>query len=495
MEHQNAIITRFGITSQSLPREYIAEKFSNTCLYESEDMLIDHNIDVLKDNTCSTPLMESDMPRIDRGSKEALNLRYTGARSAARPEHPDLYIANTTPDERGCQTEPNMYGYKKGLQYRISKYTDLVSDKISDMTLSSGVWEPPAVIKAQLGMRETIKKRLNWFDRSRTTDSRSYNSTQSKNSKTKLASLEEADGTNNVLSDIPSSVFTPSEVVFGKNRKLSIIGRREVPTHRFTVAKYGNAPKSFRYKYDSRNKILAADPTIEFEKSEERTLSKLALIMSNESSTSEYTTAFKSSSERLGGRAQGQHGDQRRALDNSINSQHIIEKLMIEQEAKKQIYRDERDAGKRRSHQYYDQEIYDDAKTNKHISIKYISDPYEMSKVGRYSLTELDTDKSMVTAIYSASKIPTPYEMASHREAGIVEYDNNDSLSISHNSAPVPYSGISDSVNKMKNVDETKFYESPITNRNMGPMGKKSKIRRGNLYEHRDTLSDIYSNH
>lgn len=495
MEHQNAIITRLGITSQSLPREYIEERFSNTCLYESEDMLIDHNIDILKDNTCEAPHMESDMPRTNRGSKEVLHLHYDGARSAARPEHPDLYIANTTPDERGCQTDPNMRGYKNGMEYRIGKYTDLLSDKISDMSIKEGVWGPGAINKAQVGMRGDIKKRIKWFDRSRTMDSRSYNSTQSKESKAKLINIEEADGTNNVLSDIHSSVFTPGEVVFGKNRKLSVIGRREVPTHRFNVAKYGNAPKSFRYKYDGRSKMTAAKPTIEFKKSEERVLSKLAVIMSNEASSSEYTTAFKQSDERIGGRVQAIHGDQRRALDNSINSQDIIEKLLMEQEIKKQMTRDERDSGKRKTHQYYDQEIYDDAKMNKHISIKHVENPFETARIGRCSLTELDTDKSMVTATYSASKIPSVYQIANRRDAGLIEYDNEDSVTVFRGGTGVAHTGICDTVGQMKEIDETQFDESPVTCRHSGSIGQKSKIRDKNLYEIRETLGEIRGKH
>jgi hypothetical protein len=495
MEHQNAMITRFGISSQSLPKEYIAEKFSNTCLYESEDMLIDHNIDVLKDNTCLPSSMESDMPRSNRGSSESLHIRYDGARSAAVPYHPDLYLGNNTPDERGCQTDPNMRGYKDGMEYRINKYTDLLSDKISDMSISSGVWEQPSINKAHMHVRNDIKKRVKWFDRSQTTDSRGYNSVQSTTSKAKLILLDEADGANNILSDIPSTVFTPGEIIYGKNRKLSVIGRRDVPTHRFNVAKYGNAPKTIKYKYDFKSKILSAEPTAEFKKSEERTLSKLAMIMSREASESEYTAAFDNSSERIGGRLVGNHGDVRESFNKSVNTQKIIDKLMIEQEIKKQKKQDVRDFKRQRNNIYYDQDIYDDAEVNKHISIKRSNNPFDTSKHGRYSLTELDTEKSMVTATYSASPMPSAYKIAGAKHDTITEYENEDSVTVFRGSNGAPNPLVSNGVEQMKSIDETKFDESPTTARHIGPMGKKSKLKDNNLYELQDTLGEIRGKH
>jgi hypothetical protein len=495
MEHQNAMITRLGISSHTIPMDYITEKFSNTCLYESEDMLIDHNIDVLKDNTCLPPLMESDMPRGNRGSSESLHIRYDGARSAAIPYHPDLYLANTTPDERGCQIDPNMRNYKDGMEYRINKYTDLVSDKISDMGISSGVWEQPSINKAHMHVRSDIKKRVKWFNVSQVADARSYNSTQSTESKAKLVLLDAGDGANNILSDIPSSVFTPSEMIFRKNRKLSIMGRRDVPTHRFTVAKYGKAPKTFRHRYNSKTKTMAAEPTIEFKNSEERMLSKLALIMSGEKAESEYTSAFTNSSERVGGRAAGVHGDVRESFNKSVNTQQIIEKLIMEQGIKKHKSRDVSDFKNQRNNIYYDQNIYDDAELNKHISVKRVDNPFDTANHSRYSLTELDTEKSMVTAVYSAAPAPSAYQMAAAKHDGIIEYDNDESTSVFRGSTPLSNAKVVNRVEPMKNIDETEFDESPTVARHVGPMGQKNKIRNANLYESRDTLSDIRGNH
>jgi hypothetical protein len=499
MEHHQQLITRFGVTSAGIPNEYIGRKYSSTCLFEPEDALQEHYRETLKDNTIVPPSMESDMPRYNHGAKDVLNNRFEGARSAVQPHHPDMYLANTTRDTRGAQTGADMRQHKEGMEYRIRRYTDFVSDKLSDQTETSGTWNGPAIIKAQRATWGKFKKNAKWFATSLSATYNPHNFRQSSTSKMKLITRDDNDKVQ-VLSEVPTQLFTHSEVVFGKKNRKAIVGTRRVPTHRFDVAKYGRAPKSHRHTYDSRNKIDVAVPTTAFQKSEEATMKQLAIIMSAESSnlcrdSAECTTAFDEESKTNVIKKMGKHVDVRHSLDEMKQSQDIVESMVVVLEAKNARHQKGEDIANQRNHKWYDQEIYDDVKESKHTSIKFIEDPFATARTKQFAMTEIDGDGSMETAIYSMAFNPTITQIRDAQRQGLVEYDNEDSTTVYRGKTGVTEMTQRNAVGSMTEVDETEFNDSAIKARIIGSIGEKSKIRRHMRFEQRDGLGDVTSKH
>jgi hypothetical protein len=303
-----------------------------------------------------------------------------------------------------------------------------------------------------------------------------------------------------ILSEVPSQLFTHSEVVYGRNHKKSIIGRREVPTHRFTVAKYGRAPPSRKYTYDSRGKIDAAIPTTDFQESEEAAMKSLAIVMSAESGgmcreSAECTTSFDEGMTTNANRHKGKQGNTRRALDEMKQTQDIVENIVVILEAKNARHEQDGDIARRRNHKWYDQDIYDNVKESKHASIKYIADPFASARLKRYTLTEIDGEDSMETAIYSMSNMPTIDKIHEAQRKGLVEYDKEESSTMYRGKTGPTNSDRLNTVDSVRTTDETEFNDSAIKARIIGPIGEKSKIRRHIRYEPREGLEDISSRH
>jgi hypothetical protein len=500
MEHHKQLVTRFGVTSDGIPPEYVARKYSSTCLYEPEDMLWHHNRDVLRDNTVEPPSLESDMPRYKTARKDVLNIRFHGARSQVRPEHPEIYLANTTRDNRGSQTMPDMRQHKEAMEYRIENYKDFVNDNLADQTEDSGTWEAPAIIKALRGTWEKFKRRATWFDTSLSAEYHGHNQRQSSTSKMRLIKRDDNDKVR-VLSEMPSSVFTNSKVVLSNpNRKKVIVGRREVPTHRFTVAKYGRAPPSVVRHYDATKKMDYVTPTQEFKNSEEHAMRALAIVMSAEAGDkhrdmAECTTSFDESAKTMTDRHKGKHPNVRRALDNTENTQDIVENMVVILEGRQARHQQDGDLQARRHHGYYDPELYDAAQETEHRVVKLIEDPFASAKMKRYALTEIDEPGSMETAIYSTSHQPTIEQIRDAQRKGLIDYEKEESVTVYRGKQGPTEAQRLNTIGSLRQTDETRFDDSAVKARIVGPIGQKSRIRRHVRYEPVSGLGDIESNH
>lgn len=503
MDYVSGRQTRYGQGGNigGIPPEYVARKYSSTCLYEPEDMVREHFRDTLKDNTCEPPSLESDMPRYNHGAKDFLNIRYEGARSAVQPDHPGLYIANTTRDERGSQTQPNMRNHKEEMEFRIERYKDFVNDPLTDQSVTEAPWQPENQIKLGQHIKGFLKKRLKWFEKSHVAEHHAYNSTHSTTSRMKLIKRDD-DGNAPVIAEMSSSMFTPSEVVFGgKSHKTMIIGRRKVPSHQFTVAKYGRAPNTRVYKYDTKNNMFNAVQTAEFKKSEENVLRNLAIIMASEAGfvcRPEANCApktFDKSAEGMAMRHKGKHGDNRKTLDEMKHTQDFIEQMVMVLESKTSMTQKIGDLKKQRAHKYINPDIYSEALTNNHITVKTIEDPFVEARKKRKALTEIDGDGSMVTAMYSMKVVPTVNQIHNAQRTGMIEYDNEESTTVYRGKSGPTESERHNTIEAVRATDETEFTDHAIAARLIGPMSEKSRIRRHVRYEPRDGLGDIASNH
>jgi hypothetical protein len=503
MQYVRGRQTRFGQSGNigGIPSEYVARKYSSTCLFEPEDLVREHFRDTLKDNTLEPPSLESDMPRYNHGAKDVLNIRYEGARSKVKPEHPGIYIANTTRDERGSQTQPNMRNHKEGMEFRIERYKDFVNDPLTDQSVTEGPWQPQQQIKLGQHIKGFLKKRLNWFETGHVANHTAHNQVHSTTSRMKLIKRDD-DGNAPVISDMTSTLFTPSVVVLGgKSHKTKLIGRRKVPSHKFTVAKYGRAPSSRVYKYDTSNNMFNAVQTTEFKKSEENALRNLAIIMSGEAGKSCRPEAncaektFDGSTETMVTRHNGKHGDNRKTLDEMKHSQDFIEQMVVILESKSQRKQSIGDIKKQRAHKYIDPDIYSEVRMNKHVSVKMLEDPFIEARKRRKALTEIDGGGSMETAIYSMAVVPTTEQIHNAQRKGMIEYDNEESTTVYRGKSGPTESERHNTIAAVRATDETEFTEHAIAERLVGPMSEKSRIRRHVRYEPRGGLGDIASNH
>lgn len=500
MEYVKGRQTRYGQGGNigGIPPEYVARKYSNTCLFEPEDLVDEHFRDTLKDNSFEAPSLESDMPRHDHGAKNFINVRYEGARSAVQPDHPDMYLADTTRDERGAQTQPNMRNHKDDMQFRIERYKDFVNDPLTDQSYTEGVWEGPSIIKAAQHVKKDIKKRLKWFAVEHVGEHKTYNTTHPTTSQMKLIKRDD-DGNAPVIAEMTSSVFTPSEVILGgKSHKTMIIGSRRVPSHKFDVAKYGRAPSSRIYKYDTTRNMINAVQTAEFKKSEENTLRKIAIIMSGEANRPVANCApetFDMSVEGMTMRHKGKHGDNRKTLDEMKHTQAFVEQLVMILESKSRKSQNIGDIKNQRAHKYIDPDIYSEARMGNHVSIKTLDDPYVDAHRKRNALTEIDGDGSMETAIYSMKVVPTTDQIHFAQRKGMIEYDNEESTTVYRGKSGPTESERHNTIDSVRATDETEFTEHQIAERLIGPMAEKSRIRRHVQFEPREGLGDIASNH
>lgn len=237
-EEGNYGIIRGGLTGQSgyMPQELHLQKLEQTCMFEREDQLDDHYRSILKDRTPDAPTMAQDLPRESQNQlrKEVMSVRFNGARSAAEPIHPDLFLGFTERDTRGHHNSgPD---FRKVAQQSKSRgrFKDFVSDHASDWTITGG---NRSEMRAIMDLRKTIgasKERMKIFSTgfdSRLVPQRGIKTNQTNVLKTTL------DGTILNLNDAQEQFQRKDNTSLKSD--LVKIGYRRTTDHRFAVAQYG----------------------------------------------------------------------------------------------------------------------------------------------------------------------------------------------------------------------------------------------------------------
>lgn len=503
MEYIKGTQTRYGQSGNigGIPPEYVQQKYESTCLFSNEDVLDQHFRDTLKNNTVVPPSLESDQPRYYHGADNLLNVLHGGKRSKIEPSHPEIYIANTTRDERGSNVAPNMAIYREGMNYRLDRYKDLTSDAVTDQSVVEGTWSTPAVNAAKRSTWHDFKKRATWFDTSLSAQYNGALKQQTTTSRMHYIKREdnEYDSTR-IITETPSTLFTPSQVIFDARNEKHIAGRRRVPTHRFTRAKYGRAPKSHRTGYDWRENITKTEQTMDFKKSEQNSLRKLAVILSAENSKNKYTnsdttTNFDTSAEAMTNRHVGKHGNVRIAMNNNTNDQDLMEQMVVDLECKSNRIKQIGDLKKQRMASYFDEDTLDDATMNSHVTIKAIEDPFADAMRRRMGIAEMDHDDSSMTQVYSVSHVPTVEQIAKARYNGLVEYDTNESREIYRGMTGKKVRNVKNVVNDSRLENEVDFIDRRVSERLIGPMGIKSRVRGMMRFEPTKGLGSISSKH
>jgi hypothetical protein len=460
-------------------------------------MMDDYMRDLLKDNTCEPPAFEHEMPRYDHGAKNLLNVMHHGARSEVKPDHPEIYIANTAPDPRGCQTMPNMRLHKEEMEKRM-KYKDLVSTATSDQGVTEGVWSDHSINQAMRSTWAGLKARMQWFDRS--VSARHPGVALKPTTRGSILDYIESDeDKNHTLSEIHTPLFTPGEVVLGRGHKKVIIGPRNVPTHVFGVARFGAAPKSFNYKYDATKNKMKAVQTQQFQKSEAANLRSIAKIMATEAGCQrpDMQTSgrdFTKSAEGMADRRVGKHGDARKTLDQMVHTQQIAEQVIAIAENKRAREQSSGDIANQRLHKLIDEDMYAESADGKHVAVKLIDDPFSRAARRYNQLTELDEDDSVSVPLYSMVKPQTIDQIRAARDHALVEHEAEESATVFRGKTNLRENQQHDVVRDAKEKDETIFLDSNIKDRIIGPIGDKSRIRNHLRFEPRNgDLADINS--
>ncbi len=496
MEYIRGTQTRFGQSGNigGIPPEYVAERYAVTQLIEPENMMYDYFRDTLKDNTCEPPSFESDLPRYDHGAKNLLNVMYQGRRADIEPSHPEIYIANTVGDIRGgTEGKPRMIEMRKHTEDRM-RFKDLRSTATSDQGVDSGVWSPHAINQAMRGTWAGLKRREKWFARSLSAGASGVGvKTDTRGSRLDYIKMD--DEKHHDLVDITTQVFTPSEVVFGNAWKPVIVGARNVPTHEFHVAKYGDAPRAARYKYDASKNQFKAEATADFQKSEELTLRGLAKVMASEAgcAAANPTTAFDESAEGMADRRVGKHGNARETLNTMMHSQMIVESLVAETESKRGRANQEADMKNRRLHKLIDPEIYGEIIESKHLSIKLIDDPFAIANRRRNAqMIEVDGDGSAESVSYANAPRADAEAIRRARNSSLMEYDSEESMRASRGKTNLHKRDYQKNVvSEQRDIDETLLGTSTFAERHTGPIGIKSELRRHARADgNRDSLGD-----
>lgn len=496
MEYIRGTQTRYGQNGNlgGIPPEYVAERYMSTQLVEPENMMYDYFRDTLKDNTCEPPSFESDLPRYDHGAKNLLNVMYQGRRADIEPSHPEIYIANTVGDVRGgTEGKPRMIELRKHTEDRM-RFKDLRSTSTSDQSVDSGVWTPHAISQAMRGTWAGLKRREKWFSRSVSAGASGVGvKTDTRGSRMDYIHMD--DEKNHDLVDITTQVFTPSEVVFGNAWKPVIVGARNVPTHEFHVAKYGDAPRSRKYTYDASKNQFKAEATADFTKSEELTLRGLAKVMASEAgcAAANPTTAFDQSAEGMADRRVGRHGNTRDALNAMVQSQTVVESLVAEAESKRARANQEDDMKNRRLHKLIDPEIYGEVLESKHLSIKLIDDPYALANRRRNAqMIEVDGDGSAESVSYSGAPRADAEAIRRARNSSLMEYDREESMRASRGKTNLHKKDHQkNTVSEQQDIDETLLGNSTFAERHTGSIGIKSNLRRHAQADgNRDSLGD-----
>jgi hypothetical protein len=495
MEFIRGTQTRFGQAGNigGIPPEYVAEKYMTTQLVEPETLLYDHFRNTLKDTTCEPPSFESDQPRYDNGARNLLNVMHHGSRSQVKPDHPEIYIANTEGDRRGTQNLPDFYQLRKATEDRM-RFKDLRSTVTSDQSIDSGVWSPHAINQAMRGTWKGLKAREKWFSRSLSAGAAGVGVTHDTRG-SRLDYIQADDEKHHDLAEVTTQVFTPSEVVFGRGYTPVIVGARHVPTHEFHVAKYGDMPRSKQYKYDASKNQFKAVATAEFQRSEELTLKGLAKVMSKEAGcvAANPTNAWDESSLGMDGRHVGKQANVRKALDSAEHTQTIVEGFVMEAESKRARASTAEDMKQRRLHQLIDPEIYGDTLLGKHVSIKLIDDPFTIAYRRQHQLVEHEADPSMEIPSYASAPLPTQDQMRRARDSRLIEYDREESMRVSRGKTNLHHQTQHDIVRNARDIDETLLGDSSYAERHIGSIGNKSNHLRYSDHEARSGLGDIGS--
>lgn len=231
-------VIRGGLSGQygDMPTELWLKKMESSCMYERESQLDEHFRSTLKDRSPDKASLAQDLPRETQNQirSEVMNVRHVGARTAAEPIHPDLFLGHLERDNRGYRTGTNFRKFNNQSWAR-GKFKDFVSDHASDWTIPEGTRSEMRVIKDLRSTINPAKQRMKIFEtgRGNWTNTGLGHSTGQGSRKLMVSD----DG---VKLNLNMALEPGQRSGYVKNRTDKIkVGYRTTGDHRFKVAQYG----------------------------------------------------------------------------------------------------------------------------------------------------------------------------------------------------------------------------------------------------------------
>ncbi len=150
----------------SLPDSFLKDRYDVTKGYYEDPLTMENfQKEAIKYNGCEKPLFEEEMPRVNSVHRSnVLSLMENGSRYTHAPFHPELFLGDVTPDDRGVHTEPIAAKLTEQNRYR-QKYIKMQNDDTNNVI--EGVVDQKLMSqKVKQGLNNTAARYGGIFDES-----------------------------------------------------------------------------------------------------------------------------------------------------------------------------------------------------------------------------------------------------------------------------------------------------------------------------------------
>ena len=148
---------------QYIDSKRIANKYELTPLIESGDVLDNFYRDTLKNFKPDNPTLASDEKRKNTDSISKLNVRQFGRRAPKEAYAPDLFLGDTSKDNRSIHNGPMMGDYQKQIWHRKDNFKKSFKNDADNSIPSEGISEGKMMknkISTYKGFKESLKNLL-----------------------------------------------------------------------------------------------------------------------------------------------------------------------------------------------------------------------------------------------------------------------------------------------------------------------------------------------
>lgn len=224
---------------QYIDSKRIINKYELTPLIESGDILDNFYRETLKDFTPDAPTLASDEQRKNTDSISKLNVRQFGRRAPKEAFAPDLFLGDTTKDNRSIHNGPMMGDYQKQIWHRKDNFKKSFKNDADNSIPSEGISEGK-MMKNKISTYKGFKERYKNFEESTDSWITGYNMKAAKISK---VNNSEFDNTIADLNDVADLKSRRDYITALSNQALPK-GWDSTPDHKIKIARYTKNLKS-----------------------------------------------------------------------------------------------------------------------------------------------------------------------------------------------------------------------------------------------------------
>ncbi len=224
---------------QYIDSKRIINKYELTPLIESGDILDDFYRKTLKNFEPDTPTLASDEKRKNTDSISKLNVRQFGRRAPKEAFAPDLFLGDTSKDNRSIHNGPMMGDYQKQIWHRKDNFKKSFKNDADNSIPSEGISEGK-MLKNKISTYKGFKERYKNFEESSDNWITGYNMKSAKISKVENSELDNTIADLNDIADIKSR----RDYVTTFSLQALPRGWESTPDHKLKIARYSKNLKS-----------------------------------------------------------------------------------------------------------------------------------------------------------------------------------------------------------------------------------------------------------